>query len=845
MLRGFVLFAVMAIAISLPATAQQQDPEALNREVMALYRKGNYGDALDLARDALVAAVRKYGNKHPTVATALHNRGVLYEAYRLLKDAEQSYKRSLEIREKALGSDHLDVGTTLNRLAIVYYRQGRYAEATHLLQRAVAVLEKQLGAHHPDVGYSLTNLAALYRRQGRMAQVEPLYKRSIAISEKAKGPNHPDVATPLNNLAGFYKELGRSAEAESLYRRSLSIRARALGAQHSDVGQSLGNLAVFYHQLGRHAEAEPLYRRALDIRKRSLGADDIAVALTLNSLGMLYDSQGRYDKAEQLLKRAFAIYEKALGPDHAKVADVRNNLAGLYYGRGRYAEAEPLFSRSLADRQKALGFNHPDVGANLGYLGMVYAAQGRALEAEQLYKRSLSVRQRALGPQHSDVTISLTMLANLYIRQGRYAEAEELHKRSLVIRKATLGPDHPATGVTLEGLVRLYKAMRRPTDAAKAQELLDQMPKQGTRHLPVYFATMRSPGSAADRRTNASTALFGAKPNNLLSFGRWVMQVPESAIKRLAQDRADNLGRLDRGRDKLTAVDVFKPVRRQLMNQSSFAGSLHAQMRRAALAKNQALIFVHGFNVDFEDSIRRLSQVAFDLEFDGALIAFSWPSLGNPGPASYWVDTKRADASVEHFVRFLDQISQDMPSVTFHVMAHSMGSRILTRALHQIALRPQGVKRPKLGEIILAHADVAPQWCEKLGRARPYVRGIVNYANRDDAALRVSSIMRAGQDRCGLNPKSYKGIDTVDTTGMGGKRTSLFSVMFGAKNHHGVFANDPLLFGEISRVITSGQRPVNKRTPEFAQRQDGEGGMFWAYDASRDVTTEFAESRSD
>ncbi|MEL7089541.1 MAG: hypothetical protein AAGL98_14065, partial [Planctomycetota bacterium] len=120
-----------------------------------------------------------------------------------------------------------------------------------------------------------------------------------------------------------------------------------------------------------------------------------------------------------------------------------------------------------------------------------------------------------------------------------------------------------------------------------------------------------------------------------------------------------------------------------------------------------------------------------------------------------------------------------------------------------------------------------------LGKAREFVRGITNYANRDDAALRLSSTIRAGEDRCGLNPKAYDGIETIDTTGMGGKRESLVSVMFGAKNHHGVFANDPLLFGDISRLIASGQRPAHERTPEFVARKDKAGGTYWAFDPSR------------
>jgi esterase/lipase superfamily enzyme len=35
---------------------------------------------------------------------------------------------------------------------------------------------------------------------------------------------------------------------------------------------------------------------------------------------------------------------------------------------------------------------------------------------------------------------------------------------------------------------------------------------------------------------------------------------------------------------------------------------------------------VHGFNVSFENALRRTAQIAYDLDFDGAPFLFSWPS---------------------------------------------------------------------------------------------------------------------------------------------------------------------------------------------------------------------------
>ena len=41
---------------------------------------------------------------------------------------------------------------------------------------------------------------------------------------------------------------------------------------------------------------------------------------------------------------------------------------------------------------------------------------------------------------------------------------------------------------------------------------------------------------------------------------------------------------------------------------------------------NNAFIFVHGYNVSFEDAAKRTAQISYDLGFDGAAIFYSWPS---------------------------------------------------------------------------------------------------------------------------------------------------------------------------------------------------------------------------
>ncbi|MEO0309547.1 MAG: tetratricopeptide repeat protein, partial [Gloeomargarita sp. DG02_3_bins_56] len=134
-------------------SAELQEAERLHQQVIELYERGRYAEAIPLAQ------------------------------------------RSLAIREQALGKDHPDVATSLNNLAALYESQGNYGAALPLYQRSLAIREQALGKDHPDVATSLNNLANLYQLQGNYGAALPLYQRSLAIYEKALGKDHPLVAT--------------------------------------------------------------------------------------------------------------------------------------------------------------------------------------------------------------------------------------------------------------------------------------------------------------------------------------------------------------------------------------------------------------------------------------------------------------------------------------------------------------------------------------------------------------------------------------------------------------------------------------------------------------------------
>ena len=73
---------------------------------------------------------------------------------------------------------------SLNNLAALYQTQGNYAEAEPLYRRSLEIKEKALGPEHPDVATGLANYAALLRETGRPKKAAEMEARAKAIRAK-------------------------------------------------------------------------------------------------------------------------------------------------------------------------------------------------------------------------------------------------------------------------------------------------------------------------------------------------------------------------------------------------------------------------------------------------------------------------------------------------------------------------------------------------------------------------------------------------------------------------------------------------------------------------------------
>lgn len=175
--------------------------------------------------------------------------------------------------------------------------------------------------------------------------------------------------------------------------------------------------------------------------------------------------------------------------------------------------------------------------------------------------------------------------------------------------------------------------------------------------------------------------------------------------------------------------------------------------------EGDVLFFVHGYNMNVQDVLRRHRLLCKGLEvqgYKGAVVSFDWPS-GNQA-AAYLLDREKADRSayklvagaIEPFVRYNDPVRCD---ISVHVLAHSMGAYVVREAFDKAddAAVPSA-KNWSIAQMMLCAADVSSDSLGASDSSRSlYLHAVrlTNYFNRHDAVLSVS-----GAKRIGISPRA-------------------------------------------------------------------------------------------
>jgi esterase/lipase superfamily enzyme len=231
----------------------------------------------------------------------------------------------------------------------------------------------------------------------------------------------------------------------------------------------------------------------------------------------------------------------------------------------------------------------------------------------------------------------------------------------------------------------------------------------------------------------------------------------------------------------------------QTLEEQAFFKTISESVARAPA--HDAFVFIHGYNVTFEDAARRTGQIAFDLNFVGAPILYSWPSNGKV--ADYIADETNVAWTAPHFQRLLNLLAAHSGVARIHIIAHSMGNRAVCDALKTMSASPTGAMT--FHHLVLAAPDIDADTFRELAESlRKLTRRITLYASSEDKAIKASKLIH-GYPRAGEPLLIINGLDTIDA--------SHISTDFLA---HSYFSDNWPLLSDIYSILADDKEPAKR-----------------------------------
>jgi esterase/lipase superfamily enzyme len=276
--------------------------------------------------------------------------------------------------------------------------------------------------------------------------------------------------------------------------------------------------------------------------------------------------------------------------------------------------------------------------------------------------------------------------------------------------------------------------------------------------VPVFVATSRSRN--ADGHGVAS---FGSGPTPVpppgLSFAVARVAVPgfESHVVSLAKPRWWRWF-ARKAVQRFVEVLAFDHV----ADKTAFldAAEQLGRVTPEAEAPKNAIVFVHGYRVTLEQAVEATANLAAKLQFSGVPICYSWPSRGEV--VAYSADEAEVPLAGDRLAGLLRLLVEHFGPGAVHLVAHSMGNRVLFEALLILAGRPlSGEIEPQIprpfGQIVLSAADVfSPDFAARVPVAAALAERVTSYLSEHDFALAASKRFhkgpRAGLERPPIGP---------------------------------------------------------------------------------------------
>jgi esterase/lipase superfamily enzyme len=213
------------------------------------------------------------------------------------------------------------------------------------------------------------------------------------------------------------------------------------------------------------------------------------------------------------------------------------------------------------------------------------------------------------------------------------------------------------------------------------------------------------------------------------------------------------------------------------------------------------VIYVHGYNVSFEESCRDAAILQKQVGLDGRLLLFTWSAEGKV--ASYLRDVGNMEWSVPLLEALLVDLATRVEPISTSLIGHSLGARGVVETLETLRATPGRTDR--LGRVILIAPDLdRGTFVRDFGNRSGALPVLTLYVSGQDRALKASRNIR-DQPRLGegaLDPSTLDGIDVVE----------VHQPRWRFGTGHNYHLAEPQIFADLRAVLTGPPRRRGSRS---------------------------------
>jgi len=424
------------------------------------------------------------------------------------------------------------------------------------------------------------------------------------------------------------------------------------------------------------------------IHSKNISADKSLIHATLNKLSVsnkkaslspaIHSAIKHIMKTRNDMNNNIVIY--TTGGD-GKSKDLLNQLATL---PANISNIEfNLFSKNIASTQQAKSDNKH---ISINYYGCSSTTSTSIFaEIKSIISTTLGIQQNLITKDtHIKRDLGLDTIQTYEVISSVSEKFELPYPSSLDIRTVS----------DLENYIQSAPRISKVTNfASSGDDSTKNAGKEKVRIQKVFYGTNRKP--TGKKRLSE---YFGGErsPNNSpVSYGICEVSIPMNHKKGNVESPFLSLKFLEDPKKHILVTKIMPVNAKELF--SSINEQLSSNSNKGT--NKDAVVFIHGFNVTFDDAAKRTAQVAYDIGFKGAPIMFSWPSDG--ALSQYMSDREDVTWSINHIEQFLTDVVDKAGAKKIHLIAHSMGNQGLIGALYRIALKNRKGKKRLLDNIFV------------------------------------------------------------------------------------------------------------------------------------------------